>query len=263
MKYLNITLVLLLFLLVGCNAQRNVLYIQDLESGAEITLPENYLIRLKPHDQLKIVVNSKNPELAAPFNSATSYNALSGSNTPISTSEAGLQTLTVDSEGYITLPIIGKIACVGLTREQLESAIEARIREEGYIQDPYVNVRFAEFTISIVGEVMKPGRYNIEKDQITIFDALAMAGDMTIYGNRETVSVVREKDGRNIITRLDLRNSDCFSSPCFYLEQNDIVIVSPNKYKAATAEINQNRSFWISLASTAIALATLIITVVK
>ena len=86
---------------------------------------------------------------------------------------------------------------------------------------------------------------------------------MTIYGNRSDVAVVREKDGKNVITKLDLRSEDVFNSPCYYLEQNDVIIVSPNKYRAATAEINQNRSFWISLASTAISLATLVVTVIR
>jgi polysaccharide export outer membrane protein len=171
--------------------------------------------------------------------------------------------MTIDAEGNITLPIIGTVKCEGLTRNELETEIENIIRKEGFIQDPHVNVRFAELSISIVGEVVRPGRYDINKDQLTIFEALALAGDMTIYGNRETVAVVREKDGKNVITKLDLRSADCFSSPCYYLEQNDVIIVSPNKYKAATAEINQNRSFWISLASTGISLATFIVTLLK
>lgn len=263
MKYLNLALLTLVLLFVGCNAQRNVLYLQDMEDGAEVTLPDNYLIRLKSGDQITVVINSKNPELAAPFNTSTSYSALTGGAQSASYSSNNLQVLTIDSDGYIALPIIGKVKCDGLTRQELETEIENNIRKEGYIQDPHVNVRFAELTISIVGEVVKPGRYNINKDQLSIFEALALAGDMTIYGNRETVTVVREKDGKNIITKLDLRSADCFSSPCYYLEQNDIIIVSPNKYKAATAEINQNRSFWISLASTGISLATFIVTLVN
>ncbi|MBO5832684.1 MAG: polysaccharide export protein [Alistipes sp.] len=263
MRYINLLLLCFVILLGGCNAQRNVLYLQDMTDGAEVTIPENYLIRLKPYDQITVVVNSKNPELAAPFNSSTNYNALSGTSVTTATSESNLQVLTVDADGFITLPIIGRMQCVGLTRQQLEEQIEKKIREEGYIQDPHVNVRFAELMISIVGEVNKPGQYRINKDQLTIFEALALAGDMTIYGNRETVAVVREKDGKNIITKLDLRSSECFSSPCYYLEQNDVIIVSPNKYKAASAEINQNRSFWISIASTTISLATLILTVVN
>jgi polysaccharide export outer membrane protein len=124
-------------------------------------------------------------------------------------------------------------------------------------------VRFAELTISVLGEVNKPGRYNINRDQITILEAIALAGDMTIFGQREDVAVVRECNGKNVVTKLDLRSADIFSSPCYYLEQNDIIIVSPNKYKAATSEINQNRSFWISLASTAVAVATLVMTIIR
>lgn len=256
-------MVLLALLCAGCNAQRNVLYLQNMEDGSEVIIPESYLIRLKPHDQITIVVNSKNPELATPFNSSTNYSALSGYHNTTATSEDNLQVLTIDANGDITLPIIGKIHCAGLTREELATAIESKIREEGYIQDPHVNVRFSGFCISIVGEVNRPGRYDIHKDQLTIFEALALAGDMTIYGNRANVAIIRECDGKNIISRIDLRSEEALRSRCYYIQQNDVIVVSPNKYKAATAEINQNRSFWISLASTAVSIATFIITLIK
>ena len=261
MKHLNLLTLLVAILFVGCNAQQRVLYIQDVESGAEIEVPENFQIRIKPLDQLTIVVNSKNPELALPFNSASTYTGLTkGVSSTVSSSS--LQVFTVDNEGYITLPIIGQVKCDGMTRAELQSEIEKKIIESNYIADPQVNVRFANLQISVLGEVTRPGRYDIKNDKVTLFDALAMAGDMTIYGNRENVAVIREIDGKNIITKLDIRSSEIFSSPCFYLEQNDIVLVSPNKYRAASAEINQNRSFWISLASTGISFATLLITII-
>lgn len=261
MKHLNLLTLLVAILFVGCNAQQRVLYIQDVESGAEIEIPENFQIRIKPLDQLTIIVNSKNPELALPFNSASTYTGLSkGVSSTVSSSS--LQVFTVDNDGYITLPIIGQVKCDGMTRAELQSEIEKKIIESNYIADPQVNVRFANLQISVLGEVTRPGRYDIKNDKVTLFDALAMAGDMTIYGNRENVAVIREIDGKNIITKLDIRSSEIFSSPCFYLEQNDIVLVSPNKYRAASAEINQNRSFWISLASTGISFATLLITII-
>lgn len=260
MKFMTLCVMLLLG---ACNAQRNVLLLQDVENGAEISLPENYMIRIKPLDQLTVVVNSRNPELAKPFNSSSSYNALTGTNIASATGENSLQVLTVDEQGYLTMPILGEIECAGMTRQEFAQDIERRIIEGGYLSDPQVNVRFAELTISIIGEVNRPGRYDIKKDQISILEALALAGDMTIYGNRSEVAVVREKDGKSIVTKLDLRSGDVFASPCYYLEQNDVVIVSPNKYKAATSEINQNRTFWISIASTTISLATLIITLVS
>ena len=262
MKYFRLIALGIMLLLGACNAQKNILYLQDVESGTEIALPENYIIRLKPLDQITVVVNSSNPELAKSFNSSTSFSSLAGTNSTTATSESSLQVLTIDERGYITLPILGEVECAGMTRQELADKIERLIVEGGYIADPQVNVRFAGLTISILGEVNKPGRYDIKRDQITILEALALAGDLTIYGDRSSVAVVREMDGKSVVTKLDLRSSDIFTSPCYYLEQNDVVIVSPNKYKAATSEINQNRSFWISLTSTTISLATLIITII-
>ena len=247
----------LALLMCSCNAQQNVLYLQNIESGTENAIAQNSLIRIKPLDQITIVVNSKNPELAIPFNSSSNYNALTGSLTTASTgTENSIQVRTVSNDGYVSMPINGDVMCAGKTREELATDIENLIREGGYIQDPIVNVRFSSLTQSVVGEVNRPGRYDIKKDKLTIFEALALAGDMTIYGSREDVLVIRERDGKNVVTTLDLRSPEVFKSPCYYLEQNDVVIVNPNKYKAATAEINQNRSFWISLTSTAISLAT-------
>lgn len=263
MRYLKLLIISVMVVLSACNAQRNVLYLQDVESGSEIVLPEDYIIRLKPLDQITMMVNSRTPELAKPFNSSSSFNSLSGEGISGTTSENNLQVLTISDSGYLTVPVIGDIYCVGMTREELSTEIEKRIIEGGYLADPQVNIRFAELTISIIGEVNKPGRYDIKKDQLTILEALALAGDLTIYGNRADVAVVREKDGKSVVTKLDLRSADIFSSPCFYLEQNDVIIVSPNKYKAATSEINQNRSFWISLVSTTISLATLILTIIR
>ena len=263
MKHLRLLLVIVALLLGGCNAQRRVLYLQDVTSGSEIALPDNFQIRIKPLDQITVVVNSKDPLLAQPFNSSSSYNSLSTTGTMSNASENNLQVMTVDQEGCISLPIIGRVKCSGLTRHQLAAEIERLIKESNYIAEPQVNVRFAQLTISIIGEVNHPGRYDIDRDNISILEALALAGDLTIYGDRQEVSVIREINGKNIVTKLDLRSSEIFHSPCYYLEQNDIIIVNPNKYKAATAEINQNRSFWISLASTGLALATLLITIFK
>ena len=246
----------------ACNVQSRVLYLQDAENGTEVQLPEDYIMRIKPYDQITVVVNSENPELAVPFNASSGYQSLSGSASGSSLTQNNLQTITVDGEGNITLPIIGEVACAGLTREEAERKIEDIIKSKGYINNPKVHVRFTNLTVSILGEVKNPGRYDIKKDQLTIFEALALAGDMTIYGNREDVAVIREVDGKNIVTKLDIRSQDVFRSPCFYIEQNDVIIVSPNKYRAQTAEINQNRTFWLSMTSTLISIATLVLMVI-
>ena len=161
------------------------------------------------------------------------------------------------------MPVIGVIDCEGLTRTELADRIARKIIDGGYINDPTVNVRFADLKISVIGEVARPGVFEIDRDKISIFDALALAGDMTVYGVRNEVVVARETNGVRTFEILDLTSKEIFNSPAFYLQQNDVVYVKPNKYKAQAGEISQNRSFYLSLVGTAISLATLIITLTK
>ena len=237
-------------LLVSCSAQKRVWYLQDAQPFTPEQIAENGQIRIKPLDRLTIVVNSKDPELAVPFNSATSYNSLTGTNVSSAANSQALQMRTVDENGMLEMPVIGKIECKGKTRSELAQAIAKKIIDGGYINDPTVNVQFADMKISVIGEVARPGFYDVTRDKVSIFDALAMAGDMTVYGVRT-------------IEYLDLTSTDIFNSPAFYLQQNDVVYVKPNKYKAQTGEISQNRNFYLSLVGTAISVATLIVTLTK
>ena len=250
------------FLFAACSAQKRVWYLQDAQPQTPEQIAQNGQIRIKPLDRLIIVVNSKDPELAVPFNSFTALNSLSG-NASTSSSTQSLQTRTVDENGVIVMPIIGAVECEGLTRGELAQRIADKIMQGGYINDPTVNVQFSDMKISVIGEVARPGTFDIDRDQITIFDALAMAGDMTVYGVRNEVIVTRETNGQRTFEVLDLTSKDIFNSPAFYLQQNDIVYVKPNKYKAQSGEISQNRSFYLSLISTAVSVATLIITLTK
>ena len=254
---------LLAILLVSCSAQKRVWYLQDAQPFTPEQIAENGQIRIKPLDRLTIVVNSKDPELAVPFNSSTSYNSLTGNNISGTASSQALQMRTVDEKGMLDMPVIGKIECAGKTRSELAEAIAGKIREGGYINDPTVNVQFADMKISVIGEVLRPGFYDVTRDKISIFDALAMAGDMTVYGVRTEVIVTREVDGKRTIEVLDLTSKELFDSPAFYLQQNDVVYVKPNKYKAQAGEISQNRNFYLSLVGTAISVATLIVTLTK
>ena len=237
-------------LLVSCSAQKRVWYLQDAQPFTPEQIAENGQIRIKPLDRLTIVVNSKDPELAVPFNSATSYNSLTGTNISGAANSQALQMRTVDENGMLEMPVIGKIECKGKTRSELAQAIAEKIIDGGYINDPTVNEQFAGF-------------YDVTRDKVSIFDALAMAGDMTVYGVRSEVAVTREVDGVRTIEYLDLTSTDIFNSPAFYLQQNDVVYVKPNKYKAQTGEISQNRNFYLSLVGTAISVATLIVTLTK
>ena len=131
------------------------------------------------------------------------------------------------------------------------------------VHDPIVIIQFADVKFSVLGEVARPGQFSITKDRISLFDALAMAGDLTIYGIRTDVAVAREVNGVRTIEYLDLTSKDLFNSPAFYIQQNDVIYVKPNKYKAQAGEISQNRNFYLSLVGTAISVATLIITLTK
>ena len=250
--------------LASCASQKRVIYLQDTQADEQIKIAQDYQIRIKPLDRLTVVVNSRDPELAAPFNTSTSLNSLTG--TPLSTyssNSASLQIRTVDENGDLDMPIIGPIQCKGKTRSELAQEIADKIREGGYISDPTVNIQFADMKISVIGEVARPGQYDITNDRISLLDALSLAGDLTIYGVRSDVKVIREENGVRTTASLDLTSQDIYDSPYFYLQQNDVIYVKPNKYRAQAGEISQNRSFYISLISTAVSVATLIVTLTR
>ena len=262
MKHLGI-FILGALLLASCATNKRAAYIQQVQTDIPTAIEQDYQIRIKPLDRLTVTINSKDPELAAPFNAASSYNSLNGLSSYSSSSNGNLQILTVDKEGKIQLPIIGEIDCDGLTRNELAKKIENTIRENGMVHDPIVIIQFADVKFSVLGEVARPGQFSITKDRISLFDALAIAGDLTIYGQRENVALIREENGMRTVHYFDLKNPDILTSPYFYLQQDDVVYVTPNKYKAQAGEINQNRSFYISLVSVAVSVATLLVTITR
>ncbi len=261
----TLTIALLATVFVGCNSTKRVSYEFNKDKAVKALVGDGQ-IRIKPLDRLTVVVSSQNPELAAPFNAPSSFNSLSSN--PLGSSTAnGLQSVqirTVDENGMLEMPIIGKVECKGKTRSELANDIAKRIIDGGYVSDAIVNIQFADMKVFVLGEVQRPGEFNITRDKITVLEALAMAGDMTIYGNRENVSVIRRTVGNEYeVHELNFIEGTQMESPAFYLQQGDVVYVQPNKYKAATAEINQNRTFWISIASTLITATSLVLTIVN
>lgn len=249
----------------SCNVQKKIVYFQDASQNEIVQMAENYEVRIKANDRLKIIVSSKNPELASPFNSSASYNSLAlteKSYTSSANGDMSVQTRTVRPDGMLEMPIIGLVECKGKTRAELATEIARIIREGNYIPDPSVNVQFADMKITVMGEVTRPGQYDVVRDEITLLDALALAGDMTIYGERDEVAVIRKVDGKSVVAYLDLRTKEAIASPFYHLQPNDVVYVKPNRFKAANAEINQNRSFWISIVSTLVSVATLSTTII-
>jgi polysaccharide export outer membrane protein len=229
---------------------------QDLSNANRIAKTPELIIQ--PQDMLSIVVSSQKPELALPFNlPVISYQEVGESYL----GQQHLLSYTVNKDGNIDFPILGKIQVGGLTRNQLEQFIKERIIAEGYIKDAVVTVQFMNFRITVSGEVVHPGTYEIKGDHITIFEALSIAGDLTIYGKRDNIKVIREKGGERTIHEVDVRSVNIFDSPVYYLQQNDIIYVTPNKYRSNqtnNAGQVQQINLWITIASFLMSIAVLV-----
>lgn len=254
---------MLFILFVGCGSPKKVLYLQDVDSYRLQNIDDAYEVVIHKDDLLAIMVNSRDPELALQFNMPLVTYQL-GTNLE-SVGQQRVLGYLVDSEGYIDFPILGKISVEGLTRLELTQLLKERLIGENLIKDPIVTVQLLNYKISVMGEVSRPGSFSITSDRVTLLEALSMAGDLTIHGRRDRVAVIREAEGKRTVLYHDLRSADIFLSPCYYLQQNDIVYVEPNRTKIAQSAINQNNSVgvWLSAVSVLASVVTIIITARK
>ena len=248
----------------SCGSSKEVVYFQDLRPGeTEIKLPEVKAITVRPEDKISIIVNSRDPQLTDLFNLPYVSRQLGQSlrtNGVTASSNQGVSAYTVDADDF---PVLGKIHVAGMKREEIAECIKNELIKENLVKDPVVTVEFANLCISVLGEVNSPGRFSIDRDRLTILDALSMAGDLTIYGNRSKVMVLRQEGDVQRVYGLNLTSGEhIYSSPAYYLQQNDVVYVEPNEVKARQSTVNGNNvrstSFWISLASLLTSVAILI-----
>lgn len=256
MKF-HITLkVILCLLLVGCASPKEIVYLQDAENQGIQKIDRKYEAVIHEDDLLSIIVSSKDAELAMPFNMPLVTVQIDGSKY----NQQRVLGYQVDKNGDIDFPVLGKLKVGGLTRTELTELIKHRLVSGDYIKDPVVTVQFQNFKVSVMGEVARPGSFNVAGDRITLLEALSMAGDLTIYGRRDRVAVIREENGRRTVKYHVLRKADVFKSPYYYLRQNDVVYVEPNKTKAGQSGINQNNSVgvWVSVVSLLTTVAVLI-----
>lgn len=253
--------------LVSCGSSKQVVYFQDLKPGeTEIKLPEVKAITVRPEDKISIIVNSRDPQLTDLFNlpyvSRQLGQSLRTNGVTVSNNQ-GISAYTVDANGEIDFPVLGKMYVAGMKREEIAEYIKSELIKENLVKDPVVTVEFANLCISVLGEVNAPGRFSIDRDRLTILDALSMAGDLTIYGNRSKVLVLRQEGDVQRVYGLNLTSGEhIYTSPAYYLQQNDVVYVEPNAVKARQSTVNGNNvrstSFWISLASLLTSVAILI-----
>lgn len=254
---------------VSCSAPSHVTYFQDLRPGeSEQKIIAATEIKVRPGDKLSIIVNSRDPQLTQLFNlpyvtqqlGQISTSKGSGS---ISGTSQGISGYTVDEKGMIDFPVLGKLEVAGKNREEIAAFIKGELLTKDLVKDPVVTVEYMNLCISVLGEVANPGRYSIDRDKVTLLDAISMAGDLTIYGKREKVLVLREENGVQRVYGVNLCSAEyLYTSPVYYLRQNDVVYVEPNNVRARQATVNGNNvrstSFWISLASLLTTVAVLV-----
>ena len=252
-----IACLLAIFLFASCQSYKKVPYLQDVEVVERTVQPENlYDAKIMPKDLLTIVVSCTNPELAVPFNLAIA-------STTSANTQSAPQAYLVDNEGKINFPVLGELKVSGLTKKEAEHLIVEKLKP--YIKEtPIVTVRMVNYKISVIGEVTHPGTFTISNEKVNLFEALAMAGDMTIYGLRDNVKLIRENaDGKQEIVTLDLSKAETILSPYYWLHQNDIVYVAPNKVKARNSDIGNSTGLWFSATSILVSLTSLLVNIFR
>ena len=258
-------LMLLPFLLVACQSYKKVPYFQDVDVVNQAKQQERlYDARIMPKDLLTIVVSCTNPELAVPFNLTVASNAgMAVSSSSYVTAQPTLQTYLVDNDGDINFPVLGELKLGGLTKKEAEQLIIDRLKP--YIKEtPIVTVRMVNYKISVIGEVARPGTFTISNEKVNLLEALAMAGDMTVYGLRDNVKLIREDaNGKQQIITLDLNKAETILSPYYWLQQNDIVYITPNKAKARNSDVGNSTSLWFSATSILVSVVSLLVNILK
>lgn len=249
--------------MVSCTSYKNVPYLQNPEvvNSYMDSLPM-YDAKIMPKDLLTITVNTSDPEAAAPFNLVV-QSPINVARTSNLTQQPSLQQYLVNNEGFIDFPVLGRLKVGGLTKNQAEDLIREKLGD--YLREvPIVTVRMSNYKIAVLGEVARPGMFTVNNEKVNIFEALAMAGDLTVWGLRDNIKLIREDaTGKREIINLNLNNAEIVTCPYYYLQQNDILYVSPNKTKAKNSDIGQSTSLWFSATSILVSIASLLVTIFR
>ncbi len=250
-------------LLGSCGSTKDVPYFQNAETVDLSKSATLYDARIMPKDQITITVSTTNDEAAAPFNMTVPTPLSVGQRN--SYSQPMLQTYLVDNNGFINFPILGALKVGGMTKTECENMIQEKIRPYmASTENPIVTVRMTGYQISVIGEVNRPGTFTVSREKITVLEALAQAGDLTIYGQRKNVQLIREDaNGQKSIHFLDLTDANLINSPYYYMQQNDVINVTPNKVKAQNSSVGSMTTLWFSATSILISLTSLLYNILK
>lgn len=253
----------MIMVLAGCGSSKNVPYFTNIDSISLAASRGLYDARIMPKDELTITVVTVDPQASVPFNLVI-QNAVSTSG-QISTGGGSLQGYLVDNDGFINFPIIGRIHVAGLTKTECEELIKSKVTP--YLaknENPVVTVSMASYRVTVIGEVTSPKVVPVSTEKMSILEALASAGDLTIYGRRDNVLLIREDaKGEKHKVRLNLNDANLINSPYYYLQQNDIVYVQPNSVKAGNAGIGSSTTIWFSFVSIVTSVASLLVNILR
>lgn len=239
-----------IYIMTSCASKKDVVYFQDANNFETLIDENSFMPKFKVDDVVSIHVSTLDNEASAPFNLLTG--AKQGS------IQSKQLDYLVDEDGEIDFPVIGKIKIAGLSPEEVRVLLQGKLSD--YLKNPIINIRLKNFTVTILGEVAKPGTYPVNGERITIFEALGLAGDLNIKGIRENVLVIRDYDGTKVYNRIDLTSKKALSSPVYYLTQNDVVYVEPNKSAITSSSLDNRATIAISIASILITSTVIFIT---
>lgn len=263
MKKLYLLFFLLPLVLTGCSSYQKSLYLQNDAVINQSTQGQLYDFRIMPKDLLTIVVSTTDPAASAPFYRKLGQDKNNGGNSTMGMQNTNLLGYLVDNNGEIDFPVLGKIQVIGLTTRECEALLREKLKP--YLKEnPLVTVSSSNYKFSVLGEVNAPGTYTVQDEKVTIFEAIAQAGDMTLFSIRDDVQLLREdSEGRRQVIHLNLNDANITQSPYFYLQQNDVIYVKPTKAKVRTNTFNSNASMWITILSVLTSVTSLVLALTK
>ncbi|SEF46508.1 polysaccharide biosynthesis/export family protein [Parabacteroides chinchillae] len=261
-KLVSVVGVVLLTLLLGsCGTPKDVIYFQGVDSltpEQKEAMNQSYNTRIVPDDLLNITVTAWDPSVVTPFNPPTYAYSQQGDQ-PVFASQS-LYNYLVDKDGMINFPVLGMLHVAGMTKQELSKMLEEKISK--YVKDPLVNIQISNFKVTLMGEVNRPGSLTARNDRLSILDAIGQSGDLTINANRKNILIIRDENGQKEMARLDLTDPAIFASPYYYLRQNDVIYVEPNKAKKKNARYSQAQQYNITVFSSVISAVSIITSMV-
>lgn len=257
--------ILMLVVLSSCHSREKIVYVQGASEVGSFEPASDYVAHIAPDQLLSIMVTCSDLQLAVPFNLQRPQPSLQEGGGSYSANYQDTENLCyrVDADGDIQFPTIGRLHVAGMTRRQLSDYLTRYLTSKGYIADPIVNVSFEDLHYSVLGEVNHPGVQSMKQERVTLFEAIAAAGDLTLFGERDKVRLIRSVEGKEQVVTLDLKDPQVIASPYYYVKSGDVIYVEPSSTRASNREISNLSNFAISLTSIALTLASLVVAIVR